>query len=239
MRNGWKRRSRRGASSKSWRKKWIAAGEAKGSVEGQYLKFGSLSPEVAKAVSSMKKGEVSPLIRIGKQFSLLKLEDIRYPKDKAAREQAEKEALAGEKGRVPEKRTRRGCERSTSRSTGKLVDNLDFESAEPGFEKLRADGRVLAKVKGEKPVTVGDLTAALEKKFFHGAERAAEEKKINRKKDQVLEEILNRRVTLMEAKMQKLDRTEYFKGKAQENRNGVLFGAFVQKVIAPGRQGGR
>jgi parvulin-like peptidyl-prolyl isomerase len=37
----------------------------------------------------------------------------------------------------------------------------------------------------------------------------------------------------MEAKKQKIERTEYFKGKAQENRDGVLFGMFVQKVIAP------
>jgi parvulin-like peptidyl-prolyl isomerase len=59
----------------------IAAGEAKGSVEGQYLKFSSLSPEAAKAVSPMKKGEVTPVIRAGKQFYLLKLEDIRFPKD--------------------------------------------------------------------------------------------------------------------------------------------------------------
>ena len=173
------------------------------------------------------------MIRIGKQFSLLKLEDIRYPKDKAAREQAEKEALQAKKTAVPEKRTRRGCRKKYVKIDQKLVDSLDFESAEPGFEKLRADDRVLATVKGEKPVTVGDLTTALEKKFFHGAERAAEEKKINRRKDQVLEEILNRRVTIMEAKKQKLERTEYFKVKAQENRNGVLFGAFVQKVIAP------
>jgi parvulin-like peptidyl-prolyl isomerase len=115
----------------------------------------------------------------------------------------------------------------------KALDNLDFESAEPGFEKLRADGRVLATVKGGNPVTVGDLTATMEKKFFHGAERAAEGKKINRRKDQVLEEILNKRVTLLEAKKQKLEKTEYFKVKAQENRNGVLFGAFVQKVIVP------
>jgi hypothetical protein len=88
-------------------------------------------------------------------------------------------------------------------------------------------------VKGEKPVTVGDLTVALEKKFFHGAERAAGGKKLNRRKDQVLEEILNKQVTLKEAKIQKLDRTEYFRAKTAENRNGVLFGAFVQKVIVP------
>jgi len=213
-------------------KKSVSEKVAQGSVEGQYLKFRSLSPEVAKAVPLLKKGEVSPLIPIGKQFSLLKLEDIRYPEDKAAREQAKEEALQAKKASSLRKYTE-DLRKKYVKVDQKAVDNLDFESAEAGFEKLRTDGRVLATVTGEKPVTVGDLTATLEKKFFHGAERAAEAKKINRRKDQVLEEILNKRVTLLEAKKQKLERTEYFKAKAQENRNGVLFGAFVQKVIIP------
>jgi len=80
---------------------------------------------------------------------------------------------------------------------------------------------------------VADLTKALEKKFFHGTERAAEKKRINQRKDQVLEEILNRRVIIKEAKRQKLDRTEFYKTRTEEYRNGILFGTFVQKVIAP------
>jgi parvulin-like peptidyl-prolyl isomerase len=210
----------------------ITAGEAKGSLEGQYLKFESLSPEVGKTVSSMKKGEVSPLMRIGNQFSLLKLQDIRYPKDAAAREQAEKDALQAKKAAALKTYTE-GLRKKYVTIDRKLADSLDYESAEPGFEKLLGDERVLANVKGEKPVTVGDLTKALEKKFFHGAERAAEGKKINRRKDQALEEILNRRVTIKEAKRRKLDRTEFYKQKVEEYRSGILFGAFVQKVVAP------
>jgi parvulin-like peptidyl-prolyl isomerase len=212
--------------------KMISEKVAQGSVEGRYLKFSSLSPEVAKAVSLLKKGEVSPLIPIGKQFSLLKLEDIRYPQDKAAREQAEKEALEVKRIASLKKYTE-GLRKKYAKIDQKVVDSLDFDSAEPVFEKLRTDGRVLATVKGEKPVTVGNLATTLEKRFFHGAERAAEKKKINRMKDQVLEEILNKRVVLFEAKKQKLERTKYFKERAQGNRNDVLFGAFVQKVIVP------
>jgi parvulin-like peptidyl-prolyl isomerase len=210
----------------------ITAGEAKGSLEGQYLKFESLSPEAAKTVSSMKKGEVSPLLRIGNQVSLLKLEDIRYPKDAAAREQAEKDVLQAKKAAALKTYTE-GLRKKYVTIDRKLADSLDYESAEPGFERLLGDERVLANVKGEKPVTVGDLTKALEKKFFHGAERAAEGKKINRRKDQALEEILNRRVTNKEAKRQKLDRTEFYKQKVEEYRNGILFGTFVQKVVSP------
>ena len=212
--------------------KMITAGEAKGSLEGKYLKFESLGPDVASTVSSMKKGEVSPLMRIGKQFSMLKLGDTRFPEDKAAREQAEKDALQAKKTAVLIAYTE-GLRKKYITIDRKLVDSLDYESSEPGFEKLLVDDRILAKVKGEKPVTVADLTNAIEKKFFHGTERAAEGKKINRKKDQVLEEILNRRVTIKEAKRQKLDRTEFYKQKVAEYRNGILFGAFFRKVIAP------
>lgn len=212
--------------------KMIAAGEAKGSLQAQYLKFESLSPEIAKTVSSMNKGAVSPLIRIGTQFSLLKLIDIRYPKNKAAWEQAEKDALQAKKTSTLKVYTE-GLRKKYATVDKKLVDSLDYEASEPGFEKLLADKRILAKVKGEKPVTVGDLTKALEKKFFHGVKGAAEGKKINREKDRALEEILYKRVILKESKKQKLDRTEFFRVKEEENRNGVLFGAFVQKVIAP------
>ncbi|MBE0568702.1 MAG: peptidyl-prolyl cis-trans isomerase [Deltaproteobacteria bacterium] len=212
--------------------KKISGKAAKGSVEGQYLKISSLGPEAAKAVFHMKKGEVSPVIRIGKEFSLLKLEDIRYPKDEAARRQAEKDALQAKKAETL-KAYSEGLRKKYVKIDRKLFDNIDFDAAGAGIGRLRADERVLAAIKGEKPVTVGDLTAALEKKFFHGAERAAEEKKINSKKEQTLEEILNKRVALLEAKKQKLERTDYFKVKAQEHRNGALFGTFVQKVIVP------
>jgi len=210
----------------------ITAGEAKGSLEGQYMKFESLSPEVARTISSMKKGEVSPLIPVGKQFSLLMLEDIRYPKDKVARAKAQKDALQAKKAASLRAYTE-GLRKKYVTIDRKLLDHLDYESSEADFGKLLADDRVLAKVKGEIPVTVADLTKALEKKFFHGTERAAEKKRINQRKDQVLEEILNRRVIIKEAKRQKLDRTEFYKTRTEEYRNGILFGTFVQKVIAP------
>jgi len=210
----------------------ISSGEAKGSLVGQYLRIDSLSPEVAKTVSSLKKGEVSPLIRIGNQVSLLRMEGIRFAKDPAARAQAEKDALQAKKVAVL-KRYTEGLRKKYLRIDQKLVDSLDYESAEPGFEKLLADDRVLARVKGEKPVTVGDLTNALDKKFFHGSDRAAQSKRINRKKDQVLEEILDRRVASMEAKRLKLERTDFYKTKAEDFRDEILFGAFVQKVIVP------
>jgi parvulin-like peptidyl-prolyl isomerase len=113
-------------------------------MEGQYLKFESLSPEVAKAVSSMKQGEVSPLIRIGKQVSLLKLEDVRFPKDAAARAQAENNALLAKKDAALKTYTE-GLRKKYVTIDRQLVDSLDYESPAPGFEKLLADDRALGK----------------------------------------------------------------------------------------------
>lgn len=213
-------------------KRMLAAGDAKGSMEGQYMRVESLSPEVASSISSMKKGEVSPLIRVGGHFSMVKLEDIRFPKDPAAREKAEKDALQAKKVAALKKYTE-GLRKKHAKVNKKLMENLDFESPEPGLESLLTDRRVLAEIKGEAPVTVGDLTGTLQRKFFHGPERAAEKKQINKKKQDVLDEILSKRVTLKEAKRKKIDRTGFYKARVEEYRNGTLFGTFFQKVIEP------
>lgn len=213
-------------------KRMLAAGEAKGSMEGRYMKVESFSPEVAASISSMKKGEISPLIRVGNHFTMLKLEDIRFPKDPAAREKAEKDALQAKKIAALKKYTEE-LKKKYAKVNKKLMESLDYESPEPGLESLLADRRVLAEIKGEVPVTVGDLTGLLQRKFFHGPERAAEKKQINKKKQEALDEILAKRVTLKEAKGKKIDRTVFYKNRVEEYRNGILFGTFFQKVIEP------
>ncbi len=213
-------------------KKALASGKAKGGTDAQHLKFASLSPDVARAVASMKKGEASPVIPVGDKFALLKLEGVRYPDDKAAREQAEKDALQAKKNAMLQKFSD-GLRKKYAAVDKKLFDGLDYDSSKPGLEKLRADQRLVVKLKGDKPVTVAEFTAALEKKFFHGAERAMEGGKINRKKGLVLEEILSRRVAILEARNQKLDRTAFFQEKIRENDASLLFGMFVRKVIVP------
>jgi parvulin-like peptidyl-prolyl isomerase len=210
----------------------VAAGTAKGELEGQYLKVVSMLPEVAVGVSSLKEGEVSAPIKIGNRFTLVIMEGVRFPEDPEARKKAEKDALQAKRTAALKKYVE-DLKKKYVKEDEKLVKSLDFEAAEPGFEKLLSDKRVLAKVKGDKPVTVGELANALQKRFFHGAERAAQEKKINRRKEQILEDIVGKRVVLKEARRKKLDRTEYFKGRVAEYRDGVLFGTFFQKAIDP------
>lgn len=213
-------------------KKALASGEGKSYFEAQYIRYESLLPEIAAALSSMKKGEVSPPIKMGNRFSIVRLEDIRYPEDPAAREKAWKDALQAKRVNSLKVYTE-GLRKKYVKVHQKLVDSLDYEAAEPGFEKLLADKRVVADVKGEKPVTVMDLSTTLKRKFFHGAELAAQEGKLNKRKNQVMEEILSKRVTLKEAKQKKFDKMEHHKRRVEEYRNAVLFGTFFQKVVAP------
>ena len=213
-------------------KRLIEAGAATGSAEGRYMKHMSLSPEISGVVSAMKKGECSPLIRVGSRFTMLKLEDVRFPEDRDAREKARKEALQAKRA-AAWKSYVDGLMKKYLKVNRKLLEKLDYESPEPGIEKLSADRRVLAEVQGEKPVLVKDLTESLQKKFFHGAEGAAQRKKINVRKEQVLEDILLKRVVLKEARRKGLDRSQHFKMQVEDFRNGVLFGYFIQKVVDP------
>jgi len=92
---------------------------------------------------------------------------------------------------------------------------------------------VVAEIKGEKPVTVGEMTEELRFQVFHGVEGAAERKRLNAKKEVILEGLLHRKVFRKEALRLGLDKTESYKSKLKEHETGVLFGAFLRKVIDP------
>jgi len=213
-------------------KRMIDDGVAKGNAEGEYLKFSNLLPQVATALSTMKTGQVTPILKIKETYTMVKLLGVRYPEDPEARKKAEEEVLEA-KRTAALKVYVEGLKKKYVRIDEKLMKELDFDSPKPGFETLMKDTRTVAEVKGEKPVTVKELAEALQKRFFHGVEGAAQRERINRKKGEVLEGILFQRVTDKEARRLKIDRTPEYKKKIEENRRRVLFGVFVQKVIRP------
>lgn len=213
-------------------KRMIDEGAATGNPEGEYLKYRNLLPQVSRALSTVKAGQVTPLFKIGDKYTMVKLLAVRFPEDPAARKKAEGEALEAKRTAVLKAYTE-GLKKKYVKVHEKLWKELDYDSPEPGFERLLKDTRIVAEVKGEKPVMVRELSEALQKRFFHGTEGAARKKRINRKKAQVLDEILFKRVTEKEARKMKIDRTPAYRNKVEENRRAVLFGVFVQKVIEP------
>ena len=213
-------------------KKFLVDKLGKGGQEAEYLKGKDLLPPVAEAVSRMKVGTVSPIIPIKSGFVILKLEDIRFPDDPMAKEQARLEAL-----RKKQKDAVIQFDKSLKKKYVKvnegLLKSLDFESKEPGFDKLIKDKRVVAEIKGENPITVSEFADYMKQQLFHGVDRAIETKRLNKRKDKVLEEMLNKRVFRKEALRLGIDKTESYKNKVKEEENALIFGAFVKKAVVP------
>jgi hypothetical protein len=115
----------------------------------------------------------------------------------------------------------------------KVLDEIDFEAKEPGFQELLEDKRVIAEIQGENPITVGDLTDNLKQQLYHGVERAIESKRLTERKTSVLDEMLYKRVFRKEALRLGINKTETYKNKVKAYENSVIFGAFIQKVVVP------
>src|SRR4029453_6660783 len=96
-----------------------------------------------------------------------------------------------------------------------------------------SDTRAVARIEGEDPVTVKELTEALQAKYYHGAERAVAKKKLNIRKKDVLDGLLAKRAILKEAKRLRIDRSPEYGTTVKEYEDGVLFGIFVERVIDP------
>jgi parvulin-like peptidyl-prolyl isomerase len=212
--------------------KVVAEGTAKGGEESNYLSRRELLPQVGETISRLEVGSVSPVVPVGSGFVILKVGDIRYPESQEAREQAKQEALTLEKERVL-KEYNDALIKKYVKLNKKVLNGIDFEAKEPGFQKLLEDKRVLAEIKGEKPITVGELTDYLRQQLYHGVQRAIESKKLNERKPPALEEMLQKRVFRMEALRLGIDKTEVYKKRVKEYENSVIFGAFIQKAVVP------
>ncbi len=213
-------------------KKSLSDKKGKGSEEGNYLKEKELLPEIAEAASKMKIGSTSSVVKIKKGFVIFKLEDVRYPEDPKVKEQVRTELL-----RKKQKEVFSTYEKALKAKSVKVNDSLlksiDFESKEQGFEKLLKDKRAVAEIKGEKPITVGEFAEYMKQQLYHGVERAVESKRLNKRKDQILEEMLEKRVLRKEALRLGIDKTQGYKDKVKEYENSLIFGAFVQKAVVP------
>ncbi len=213
-------------------KTYLEQGKATKVEEGVFLARAAMDPEVGKAVSRMAVGSTSPVISTRSGFVILMLEDMRYPDNPAERAQAEQTVL-----------TRRRKEAVTAfeetlkkqyvKINRELLTSIDYESDTPGIEALLKDRRVLVEVKREPPVTVGELTEALKFQFFHGTTMAAERKKLNAKKEQVLDGVLHRKLFRKEALRLGLDKTDSYRARIKEFEASTLFGAFLRRVIGP------
>ncbi len=211
----------------------VAEGKAETGDEGVFLKTKELVPAISKALAKMKPGEVSPPVAVEKGFAVVKLEEVRFPDDPEMKERVRLQAVNDRRVAAVKAYSER-LKKKTVKVDEALLGKLDFETGENAFDAALRDRRTVARVKGGAPVTVSDLAGALREKFFHGVETAGREKKINRKKAEVLDELVMKTVFDLEARKQRIDRTGTFREMEEENRRSVLFAAFLRNVIEPG-----
>jgi len=211
---------------------WVAAGKATGGEAPRYMPTGELSAAVAETLAGMEVGEVSPPIPLGERVAFVKLTGIRYPEDPEARDRALAEATKQNTARLLKLYLEGLRDRHTVVDESVLA-GLDFEAQDPGFDALLEDDRAVAKVAGEDPVTVGMLAEELQERFFHGVGGAASKGKVNDKVPQTLDTLLVDRAALVEARRLKLDTTAEYEARVDEYLEGVLFGAFVERIVEP------
>ena len=213
-------------------KQFVMEKKAKRGEQGEYIKVKDIDPQIVKVVSRMKVGSVSPIIPIKSGSVILRLEDVRYSEDPEAMKQAREEALKRKKVQAL-KDYSDALIKKYAKVNQTILNTLNYEAKTPGFEALLKDKRAVAEIKGEDPITVGELTQHLKMQLFHGVERAIETKKLNSKKAPALDEMIFKRVFRREALRLGLEKAESYKNRVQEYETSVLFGAFVNKVIVP------
>jgi hypothetical protein len=211
----------------------VKAKKARGGEPG-WVSVKQMLPELAKAADALKNGQVSPPVAITGGFVVMKLEGIRYPEDKAALAQARAQSLADQQHKVVRK-FHESLVKKYAKVDDKLLASLDLEAGgEVGFKALEKDQRVLAEIRGEKPITVGDLTIEVSKKFFHGIADPIKEKRVNKQKVDTFETILGSRLFAIEARERKLDQTPGYRGRVEEYERVLAFNSFLEKAIMPG-----
>ena len=182
----------------------------------------------------MKAGSISPVTNIEAGWVIMKLDDVRIPEKEntAARDQARDLSLQSQKSKAL-LAYKNGLIKKYLTVHAKVFNKLDFEAAKPGFDKLLQDDRVVVEIKGEKPITVAELTSAVKAKLFHGVPSAIKDKTVNEKKMPVFDELTSRRIFLKEALSLGLDKTDEYKDAMKDYENSVLFDLFMKKAVIP------
>lgn len=212
-----------------------AAKDKKGEYEDKadFLPRAKTLPQILAVLTTTDPGKVTPSVKVNEGWAILDVLDVRYPEDAAARAQAGNAVLSKARSQALQAYYE-GLIKRYAKIDKKRLDALNFESPRPGLAALQKDRRVLATFSGgEKPITVGDLADALAKGFFHGADRAVKDKKINMKKLEVFDGLLARKVIPLEVRARRLEATPEFAQKVAVFESNLLFTRFLDKVVVP------
>ena len=223
-----------GKSFDELRKKALKEGSAEeaGQNEESYANKAALGPVIWEAVKDLKAGSVSPLIHLQNLFLILKVEDVRSVENPELKEKARSQVLSRLRLESLNK-FKDDLYKKYVKQDAKLIKRIDFEAKKPGLAKLLKDKRTIVTVRGEKPITIAELAEAVKDKYYHGVENAIIEKKVNREKLPILDELISKRVFRRAALDKGLENSKDYRYKIAQYQDTVLFGTFIEKVVKP------
>lgn len=210
----------------------VEEGKARSRVESQVFGRSKALPAVVEEVEKLSAGQVSAPIHVNDGWAVLLLEEVLYPDVPAARAEAERAIADPLRAKAVMDHYRKLLQR-WAKLDAKLLASIDYEAKKPGLARLAKDRRALARIAGEAPITVADLTAELQQQFFHGLEQAAKEKKVNARKEQFLDNLVVRRLIDKEARAEGIPESEEYRRAVAEYERSLLFSAFVERAVVP------
>lgn len=210
------------------------AAEGKGRIDpGEgFIPLSELLPAVQEAIAPLRPGGVSGIYRIENRFAVSHLVERRAAPDVEARSKAEAEVLKRMQIEALAKYVDE-LKNKYAKVDEALLASVDFDAKKPGFESYLKDQRTLVTLSGAEPIRVHDLADAVRKRLFHGAEQAAEKNRLNRKKIEILDDLIAKRVVMKEALAKGLDRKPEYVALRRETEREFVFGVFIARVIEP------
>jgi hypothetical protein len=210
----------------------VADKKAKGGSQPEFVRATSLAPPVNEALQKLAVGAVSRPIRILGGWTVVQVLGQRQAND--PEERAKVEAGMAAVARVAElKAYYQKLVKKYAQVDRRLLKKLDLEAEKPGLDALEKDSRSLARIEGESPIAVRDLVIEMRKKFFHGPERQAKERKLNAKKDATFDDMLEKRLFMKEARAQKLEQREDVKRMMREYGDQLALSAAIERAVVP------
>ena len=212
------------------------AEEGKATVEEDgWIQRRSTQVELATALDGLAPEGITGAIPIVDGAVVVKLLERREPEDPEVRKKAVQLADTANKNTALAQFVAK-LKQEQLTVDEEIYKSIDYDKDPEAIDTYGKDERVLIKVKGGAPVRVKDYTTVLKGRFFHGTQRAGEKRRLNKSKDNVLEEVMTERLLDDAALRLKLDRTKEFQADQQEFEEASLFGLVVAKLVDPSVQ---
>ncbi|HZY04307.1 MAG TPA: peptidylprolyl isomerase [Anaeromyxobacteraceae bacterium] len=221
-----------GASFEAALKKPLAEQKARGGTHPQVLREPQLPVDLRKALRGLGKGQVTRPAKADGGFVVAQMLGKRQVDDPAEREKVRASVEAATRVDVLRDYYRK-LTRKYAQVDEALLKKLDLGAPRPGLEALAKDERILARIQGEKPLTVGDLVQEIRTKFFHGAETQQSAGRLDARKQSIFDDMMEKRLFVKEARGQGMQDEAEFKYQLQQYADQIALAAAVERVVAP------